>query len=168
MTQVDITIRSARPADAAAIAAVHDEAWREAYRGIIPGRELEQMIQRRGPVWWRTILDRGARIVVLEIDDSLRGYASFGRNRLAASPYLGEIFELYLSPEYQGLGFGRRLFTAARRDLDARGLKGLLVWALADNERACGFYTHLGGIKVREMDETFGSVVRARHAFGWI
>ncbi|MHB2168349.1 N-acetyltransferase family protein [Alsobacter sp. R-9] len=168
MTQVDITIRPARPADAAAIASVHDEAWREAYRGIIPGRDLERMIQRRGPVWWRTILDRGARIAVLEFDDALRGYASYGRNRLAVSPYLGEIFELYLTPAYQGLGFGRRLFNAARRDLDARGLKGLLVWALADNDRACDFYRHLGGIKVREMDETFGETVRSRHAFGWV
>lgn len=168
MTQVDITIRSARPADATAIADVHDEAWREAYRGIIPGRELEQMIQRRGPVWWRTILDRGARVAVLEIDDELQGYVSYGRNRLAVSPYLGEIFELYLSPEYQGLGFGKRLFKAARRDLDARGLNGLIVWALADNDRACSFYTRLGGIKVREMDETFGAVVCRRHAFGWV
>ena len=29
--------------------------------------------------------------------------------------YDGEIYELYLSPEFQGLGFGRRLFTAAPR-----------------------------------------------------
>ncbi len=168
MTQVDITIRPARPDDAAAIAAVHDEAWREAYSGIIPGRELERMIQRRGPLWWRTILDRGARVAVLDIEDDVKGYASYGRNRLAASPYLGEIFELYLSPPYQGLGFGRRLFSAARRDLDGRGLNGLLVWALADNERAISFYTRLGGVKVREMDETFGDVVRQRHAFGWV
>ena len=168
MTQATITIRLARPRDASAVAAVHDVAWREAYRGIIPGRELEKMVQRRGPVWWKTILGRGARIAVLEYDDEIRGYASYGRNRLAASPYRGEIFELYLMPEYQGLGFGKRLFEAARRDLAGNRVSGLLVWALADNDRACGFYHHLGGIKVREMEETFGDVVRVRHAFGWV
>ena len=84
------------------------------------------------------------------------------------SPYRGEIFELYLLPEYQGLGFGRRMFDAARRDLTGNRLSGLIVWALADNERACGFYEHLGGIQVREMEERFGSETRQRFAFGWV
>jgi len=46
MTQALITIRRAIPGDAEQIAAVHDEAWREAYRGIIPGGELERLIAR--------------------------------------------------------------------------------------------------------------------------
>lgn len=168
MSQSAITIRLARPSDARSVAAVHDAAWREAYRGIIPGRELERMVQRRGPAWWAALIRRGARVAVLEFDEEVRGYASYGRNRLAASPYGGEIFELYLAPEYQGLGFGRRIFDVARRDLAGNGLSGLLVWALADNERACGFYTHLGGLQVREMQERFGSETRERIAFGWV
>src|SRR5262245_63899036 len=36
--------------------------------------------------------------------------------------YDGEIYELYLRPEFQGLGFGRKLFSAARRDLVQSGL----------------------------------------------
>jgi ribosomal protein S18 acetylase RimI-like enzyme len=168
VTQAAITVRLARPRDAEAIAAVHDAAWREAYRGIIPGRELEQMVQRRGPAWWSTVLERGGRIAILDFDESVRGYVSYGRNRLTVSPYRGEIFELYVAPECQGLGFGRRLFTAARRDLSGNRIPGLLVWALADNDRACQFYRHLGGIKVREREEHFGAEVRARHAFGWV
>ena len=39
------------------------------------------------------------------------------------------------------------MFDAARRDLTGNRLSGLIVWALADNERACGFYEHLGGIQ---------------------
>lgn len=168
MSQSAITIRLARARDADTIASVHDAAWREAYRGIIPGRELERMVQRRGPAWWAALLERGARVAVVEIDERIRGYASYGRNRLAASPYRGEIFELYLSPEFQGLGFGRRMFEAARRDLAGNGYEGLIVWALADNERACGFYRHLGGIQVREMRERFGTDTRQRVAFGWV
>ncbi len=167
MTQAAISIRLSRLHDAAAIAEVHDVAWREAYRGIIPGRELERMVERRGPRWWRRAIDRGSRIAVLEFDDQVRGYVSYGHNRLAASPYRGEVFELYLRPECQGLGFGRRLFDAARRDLAASRLEGLIVWSLADNDRACGFYRHLGGIKVREMEERFGTDTRQRFAFGW-
>jgi ribosomal protein S18 acetylase RimI-like enzyme len=168
MSQAALSIRLARPRDATGIATVHDAAWREAYRGIIPGPELDRMVERRGPAWWLNLIDRGARIAVLEFNDGIRGYVSYGRNRLAVSPYRSEIFELYLAPEYQGVGFGRRLFEAARHDLAGNRMSGLIVWALEDNERACNFYRHLGGIKVREMEERFGKDVRIRHAFGWI
>ncbi|HXW31228.1 MAG TPA: GNAT family N-acetyltransferase, partial [Xanthobacteraceae bacterium] len=49
MSTVLIEIRRAKPADALAVADTHDEAWRTAYRGIIPGAELEKLISRRGP-----------------------------------------------------------------------------------------------------------------------
>jgi hypothetical protein len=44
MVEALISIRTARGGDETRIAAVHDAAWREAYSGMIPGRELEQMI----------------------------------------------------------------------------------------------------------------------------
>ena len=52
MSTVLIEIRRARAPDAGAVAEAHDEAWRTAYQGIIPGAELEKLINRRGPAWW--------------------------------------------------------------------------------------------------------------------
>ena len=147
---------------------MHDDAWREAYRGIIPGRELERMVQRRGPAWWSTIIERGGRVAVLEFDDGIRGYVSYGRNRLAVSPYRGEIFELYLLPEYQGLGFGRRMFDAARRDLAGNRLSGLIVWALADNERACGFYDISAASRSARWRSVSARKRASGFAFGWV
>jgi len=160
-----ITTRRARLKDAEDIAAVHDTAWREAYRGIIPGRELEKMVTRRGPRWWHNALSRGTRICVLDFDESICGYASYGRNRLGELPYEGEIFELYLAPEFQGLGFGRKLLETAIRDLHDNGLNKVLVWALTDNQRALDFYDHMGGKIVRFADERFGGETRRRAAF---
>jgi ribosomal protein S18 acetylase RimI-like enzyme len=162
-----ITIRNARPADAEEIAEVHDAAWRDAYRGIIPGRELEKMVARRGPKWWHNAIVSGTCLAVLDFDESIGGYASYGRNRLPTMPYQGEIFELYLAPEFQGLGFGRRLFEAARKDLVDHGFQSLVVWALAGNERATGFYRHIGGKIVRRGDERFGEATCERIAFGF-
>jgi len=167
MVEKVISIRNARPADAEAIAEVHDAAWRDAYRGIIPGRELERMIARRGPRWWQAAISRGSRLVVLDFGGSIAGYASYGRNRVPAMPYSGEIFELYLAPEFQGLGMGRRLFEAARRDLNDHGYVSTLVWALADNQRALDFYTRLGGRIIRRAEERFGDETRGRVAFGF-
>lgn len=167
MTETVITIRGARASDAEAIAGVHDAAWRDAYRGIIPGRELEKMVARRGPRWWHTAIMRGSRLSVLDFDDVIGGYASYGRNRVPALPFAGEIFELYLAPEFQGLGFGKRLFQAARKDLAEHGYATVLVWALADNERAIAFYLRLGGRIVRRAEERFGQDLRGRVAFGF-
>jgi hypothetical protein len=49
-----IEIRRAKVNDAGAIADAHDEALRMAYRGIIPGTQLEKLINRRGPAWWKS------------------------------------------------------------------------------------------------------------------
>ncbi len=167
MAQTVISIRTARLGDEAQIADVHDRAWRGAYRGVIPGRELERMIERRGPAWWRQAIRAGTRISVLDFSDKIAGYASYGRNRMPALPYGGEIFELYLAPEYQGVGLGRRMFEAARDDLAAHGYLSFVVWALGDNERAIAFYRRLGGVLVRRARERFGSESRERVALGF-
>ena len=65
------------------------------------------------------------------------------------------------------MGFGRRLFTAARRDLAQSGLKSLIVWALSENENAVEFYRALGGKAVARSSEKFGTRVLDKVAFGW-
>ncbi|MGR7996030.1 MULTISPECIES: GNAT family N-acetyltransferase [unclassified Xanthobacter] len=167
MNTLVIEIRRAKVADAPVIAAVHDAAWRAAYRGLIPGLELERMVERRGPQWWQTAIRRGSRISVLLVGDDLAGYVNFGGNRAKALPYGGEIYEIYLHPQYQGLGFGQRLFAAARRDLALARLDGLVVWALAENENAVGFYKALGGQPVASSTERFGTKTLDKIAFAW-
>jgi GNAT superfamily N-acetyltransferase len=162
-----ISIRTAKAEHADALASAHADAWRLAYQGIIPHLHLERMIARRGSKWWGEAIARRSPVLVLEYDGEAVGYTTFGRARRQGSPYQGEIFEIYVSPVYQGLGFGGRLFRAARSALlDAR-LSGLFVWALADNEMACAFYRHLGGRPVAEDAETYGNVVLQKIAFAW-
>ena len=167
MVETLISVRMARPGDEGGIAHVHDVAWREAYRGVIPGRELERMVQRRGPAWWRQAIRAGTRLIVLDFADHIVGYASYGRNRMRALPFGGEIFELYLTPEYQGVGLGRRMFEASRADLSAHGFPTFVVWALGGNDRAMDFYIRRGGAIVRRARERFGEETRERVAFGF-
>jgi ribosomal protein S18 acetylase RimI-like enzyme len=167
MSTVLIEIRRARAADAKAVAQTHDDAWRNAYQGIIPGAELEKLIARRGPDWWDSAIRKGSRIALLQFGDDVAGYANYGRNRARSLFYDGEIYEIYLKPEFQGLGFGRRLFSAARKDLAQSGLKSLVIWALSDNEAAVDFYRALGGRAVARSSERFGSKVLDKVAFAW-
>jgi ribosomal protein S18 acetylase RimI-like enzyme len=165
MKELVISIRRAKSEDAAALSSVFDAAWREAYRGIIPAVPLERMISRRGPRWWLSAIGRGRPLVVLEVGESLAGYVSYGRCRDRSLPAEGEIDELYLAPEYQGVGFGQRLFKAVRNDLIDRDAKKVVVWALSDNERACAFYQRLGGKLIAETTERIGGAGLAKSAY---
>ena len=165
MKELVISIRRAKSEDAAALSGVFDSAWREAYQGIIPALALERMMARRGPRWWLSTIGRGRPLVVLDIGETIGGYVSYGRCRDRSLPADGEIDELYLAPEYQGLGFGTRMFKAVRNDLGDREIKRIVVWALSDNERACAFYQRLGGKLVAETTERIGGAQLSKVAY---
>ncbi len=167
MTVDAISLRRARPDDAALLAGIHDAAWRGAYLGILGGVDLERLIARRGVAWWEAAIRYRTRITVLEVAGVVAGYVTCGRSRMKTLPYAGEIFELYLLPEYQGLGFGRRLFAAARSDLRAKGLSGLAVRVLVENEPARRFYEAMGGDPVSAGLERVGRSDIAIQVFGW-
>ncbi|MGN6468350.1 MAG: GNAT family N-acetyltransferase [Rhizobiaceae bacterium] len=167
MKTLTIDIRKAEPADAEAIAEVHRQAWQGAYSGIIPHRALGAMLGRRGGDWWANAVRRAASILVLDVDGAVAGYATVGRNRSRDLPQQGEIYELYIKPEYQGVGFGTRLFAAARQKLKSHGLKGLVVWALEENSGALAFYAGAGGRDVAEGVEVFDQKALRKVAFVW-
>ena len=146
---------------------MHHLAWQGAYAGIIPHRALTAMINRRGRAWWANAIQRAATVLVIEIGGRIAGYATVGRNRARELPQQGEIYELYLRPEYQGIGLGTRLFAAAREKLAAHGLKGVVVWALEDNENALAFYAGAGGRDVAEGVEVFDQKALRKVAFVW-
>lgn len=162
-----IGVRRAEAKDAEAITAVHDSAWRFAYDGVIPAKELARIIARRGPRWWDRAIRRGTAILVLEMGGAICGYATVGPNRARNLPQKGEVYELYMMPEYQGIGLGTRLFLAARRELARFGFDTTVVWALADNENACRFYKNAGGRKVARANERFGETSLTKIAYAW-
>jgi ribosomal protein S18 acetylase RimI-like enzyme len=167
MSTLVIDIRRAEPDDAEAIASVHHEAWMGAYAGIIPHKALAQMVNRRGGAWWSSAIRRAATVLVVEIDGVIAGYTTIGRNRARELPQQGEIYELYLKPEYQGVGLGGRLFAAARKKLAGHGLAGMVVWALEDNDAAMDFYARAGGRDVAEGVEVFDQIALKKVAFVW-
>lgn len=150
--------------DASDLAALHAATWRYAYAGIIPGVGLERMIARRGPSWWRRLHGLGGRALVVAFDDTLAGYALLGRRRDGPG---GEIQELYVRPDAQGLGFGSALFAAARAELDARAIAPLSVWCLAANRIGCAFYRARGGREAGRARDGVGGRELEKIRFTW-
>ena len=167
MKTVTIDIRRAEPRDANSIAEVHRAAWQGAYAGIIPHKALTSMIGRRGGNWWANAIRRAASVLVIEIGGDIAGYATIGRNRARDLPQQGEIYELYLRPECQGIGLGSRLFTAARQKLADHGLDGMVVWALEENTGALSFYRGIGGRDIAQGVEVFDQKALRKLAFIW-
>ncbi|MBP0615625.1 GNAT family N-acetyltransferase [Jiella mangrovi] len=167
MPTIMTAIRFAEPKDALALASVHEAAWRGAYAGIIPHECLNAMVQRRQSDWWQRAIRGGAAILVADYCGETVGYATMGRNRTDALAVSGEIYELYLKPSYQGVGFGRRLFSASQTLLRERGLSSHAVWALCENSLATGFYEHLCGTPLAEGEECFAGTKLRKIAYGW-
>ena len=161
-----VRVRRAKPSDSEALAAVFRDSWQVAYRGIIPHLHLDSMIRRRDSGWWASAIRSGDNLLVLEIDGTVVGYATWGVAR-ARGAYQGEIYELYLAPTYQGLGFGEHLFEACRHAMDQRKLKGLVCWALAENSAAIGFYWRRGGRPIAQSFENIGGARLEKIAFAW-
>jgi GNAT superfamily N-acetyltransferase len=155
MTSLVIDVRHARGSDAADLAEVYEAAWREAYSGIIPALILEKMIVRRSARWWREVIGRRT-ILVLDVGGEIAGYATIASARHGKDRSSAEIQELYLAPEYQGIGLGVRLFHAAVKEIRAKGYARILVRALADNDRATAFYLRRGGRLTARTEEVLG------------
>ena len=162
----EIIVRSAKTADASRLAQVFKDAWQHTYTGIIPHEALQNILQRRDATWWRAQIRTGEPIVVLEVSGKVGGYATAGLAR-SRGAFQGEIYELYLTPSFQGLGLGEYLFEACRYRLDQRRLKGLIVWALTENSRAIEFYERRGGRAVARVQERFGKAKLEKIALGW-
>lgn len=165
-----LTIRPAETDDAPAIAKVHVDTWRVAYRGIVPQEYLDTMTVQSRTMSWLRLLERarGDLITLVSEDNDGRivGFGSGGRLRHRDPRFEGEISSLYVSPRAQGKDHGRRLFMALSNRLAARPLKGLFVWVLADNA-ARGFYNAMGGVEVDEITRDFAGVPLKEVGYGW-
>ncbi len=141
----------AGPGDSLGLAQVHVQSWRETYPGLLPAGYLERMSVPLYARRWRHQLTRARPtelVLAAEGPDGLIGYCA-GAFDAEASPR-AEVFTLYLLREAQGFGLGRRLLRNAARVFHDQGAASLVLWVLADNERARRFYAHLGGEPVAE------------------
>ncbi len=146
--QIDeLTIRSAGPGDAAAIAAVHVRSWQEAYAGIVPQSYLAALDPEQRASRWSELLaagpDDGVRTWIALDGERLLGFASVGpsRDEDAGRGDL-EVYSIYLDPGTWGHGVARELMRTLIND--AGDGTPLTLWVLAANERARHFYRRHG------------------------
>ena len=129
-----VTIRSARPEDARSIAKVDVETWRATYAGVLSTPYLVGLSERRRELGWRNVILREPRDVRVAVgeDGTLLGFGSCGPSH-SDRRFAGEVFTLYVDPDWQNQGIGRRLLFALFRRLVAVGRSSVIIWVLRDN-----------------------------------
>ncbi|MBT5496349.1 MAG: GNAT family N-acetyltransferase [Alphaproteobacteria bacterium] len=162
-----MNVRRAVPDDAAAIARIHVDTWRDTYAGILPDRVLLNMsTTREGGGWSGSVLRGESVFVVQGSDDGIVGFGSCGPNRLRKLPCDGEVYTLYVAPGNQGHGFGKALMTRMLGELAESGQRKALVWVLRENP-ARFFYQAMGGRHLAEQNERLWETFIPQIAYYW-
>ena len=156
----------AQPKDAQEIAQVYVETWRNIYAGLLPDSKLVRMSFRRQRASWSRTLASRHQVVVLEYDGDVVGFGSCGYNKLRRLDYSGEIYTLYLLPDFHGRGFGRQLIRALFDVLIGRKYDSVLLWVLAENPTRF-FYEAMGGRCIAERNERIWGHQLHEIAYGW-
>ena len=146
---MDVTIRAAVDADAAAIGRLHVRAWQSAYRGVMPDEYLDGLQPEERAAMWTSRISRAdvSPLLVAELAGEVVGFADFGRAwRASDPPDAGELYAINLDPAHWGKGIGRTLLREAVARLGALGFTEAVLWVVPGNVRARSLYESEGWV----------------------
>lgn len=127
--------------DRAEISRIYEESWKFAYKGMIPQEYLDSIPEGN----WVKAVDRPDWNTLLMLEgEQIIGTSSYCRSRFDDWKDYGEIISIYFLPEYMGKGHGSALLQEAVDKLTEMGCRDILLWVLAENERARRFYEKSG------------------------
>jgi ribosomal protein S18 acetylase RimI-like enzyme len=162
-------VRAGIPEDAEKIAAAFVETWRATYPGMLPDRVLIKMSDEAQAFYWsRLLAARRAREfvrVAVNARNALLGFGSAGPGRDGAKNE-GEVYTLYVRPDFQNRGIGRALICALLQGLRERGCYQAMLWVLAQNPSRF-FYEAMGGKRNIERTERLWGMDVPQIGYRW-
>src|SRR6202142_4528508 len=144
---VSMLIRDALETDAPAIAKLHAESWRSAYRGVLSEEYLRNDVHRERLAVWQSRfsqdVQRSMFAIVAEMTSGLAGFVCvFPQKDATFGSFLDN---LHVAPQLTGQGIGRKLLSeSARRLANLPSPAGLYLWVIEQNYRARRFYEKAG------------------------
>jgi RimJ/RimL family protein N-acetyltransferase len=172
-------IRAAVPQDAPALARVIVDSSRAAHQGQVPDEVLTRVPLTEAYAesernWLRTLHEIAADpqphecIAVAEDEQgAVVGLAMGGPARGTVAEGTGEVYVLYVLPEYHGRGLGRSLVQAVAHDLAHHGMRALRIACLAANTPARRFYERIGGRVIAERLFEDNGFLLPEVVYGW-
>jgi len=142
-----IKIRAAKPADAAEIANVHLNSWREAYQGQLAPEFLDGMpftFKSRKQNWEHFLAQHPNNLFVAEGERGIVGFMSLNTpGRDVEMKDHAEVGAIYLLARHKGKKVGLHLLKAGFKSLSERGFNKAYCWMLKGNPTA-KFYESTG------------------------
>ncbi len=139
-----ITVRNAEESDYPEIVHISIRTWKQAYKGIVEQSFLDNISfdQRlEGRLKWMREPKKYSLVAIA--DKKIIGFCDFGIS--SHSQYgKGEVYAIYILPEYQGKGAGKKLMGKAMQRLEEETLTPFIIIALDKNTSAQKFYKDLG------------------------
>lgn len=168
-------IRPATTDDIPTIAALHIEGWKGAYGGIVDQAYLDSLTVEKRITDWTTWMASGeSDVFIAELDGRPAGFAVTGRTKTpppGSSPirpsHSGEIYALYLHPDFWRQGVGTALIKHAARHLKEHKHSTICLWVLDGNVRAKAFYEKMGGQKIGNKMIEIGPSKLKEVCYGW-
>jgi GNAT superfamily N-acetyltransferase len=164
----NVSFREASVADCAAVAEVHVRSWRESFAGIVPQSFLDRMsVEKRAAAFEEGFGAESYRMYVAEAAGrGVVGFADFGEARENIDAYEGELYAIYLLPEFQRKGVGERLFKLGVEFLVGGGKDSAYLLALEVSPYR-RFYEKMGGRVVGRKQVEIGGVAYDELVYGW-
>ncbi len=138
------TLRTATPADVAAIAAIDIAAWKHNYAPFMPLELIESWLVRIPYIWRRGLEGKAPHYIVRVAEQAGEMVAFFAAER-------SRLWTMQVHPEHEEHGAGRVMFD----DAVERCGPGIFTHVLRENRRACSFFEHRGLRPVAEIKDVY-------------
>jgi GNAT superfamily N-acetyltransferase len=142
----DVSVRPARPGDAAAIARVQAVTWRTAYRAVLPAAVLDHWDDAAVTASWETAVATpptpAHRVMVALERNDVVGFAAVAP--ADDDPETAELGTLLVEPRWGRRGHGSRLLAAATDLAATDGITRMRTWLLESDEASAGFFESAG------------------------
>lgn len=157
----DFLIRKAKPEDAYWIAFVNTHTWYETYKWLIPEKILKARVDsiNERAEKTREFIETGKNYLVIESLETkeIIWMLIYWPSRNGAYPNSGEIIAIYVLPQYQKIGLGKKLFLAWISELINLWYSNMIINVLRWNN-TINFYKKYGWEVVWERFDTFGKI----------
>lgn len=147
---MNIHIVAATLEDVPALAALHVESWREAYKNILTPEYLFNLSPAKRAEEWRAAIEQinqGKKIkrILLAYNENraLIGFCSAAES--GGHDHDCELETIYVNKRFQRQGIGLALLMKIINWLIGEGFKSMICWVFADHAISRKFYESIGG-----------------------
>ncbi len=133
-------VKTNQSTDFDSIRQVYYQTWTYSYAGLVPQALLDNLDTKKN---WNPETRVDNTLVALTNDQQIVGVCTYGPARRQKYTGLGEIYSLYVLPQFQHQGIGQKLFQSAL-DILQKDFDDLYLLVLKNNLIARAFYEMFG------------------------